>query len=577
MNKKGVSKKGIKNGISVFLVIIFTSFIFISQYCVNIKPDISSVATDQKIAAFIKPAVVRVFEGYAITLKYNAPSNTPYIVDQIINNYVKELNSSPMRLWYGSGAIINPDGYIVTNAHVVEYVKMEDSQVIDMEYHEIGNDLSKLLAKQGYNLSADILYNFAKQFIGYENFSKIAKVRLPGGELADYDIKSYGAPIGEGKDVAVIKIDKKNLPSILLGDSSKLALQENISAFGYPGAADSALLSNESSLVVSINSGKISATDKKSYQGAPVLQVDVSVQHGSSGGPIVNSDGTLVGLITFTSENNSNSTPGFNFAVPVDTVKEFVNQAGAKNEEGQVNKLYKEGLILYWGGYYKDALKDFEAVQRLYSGHSEIEKLISECQQKSNDSKILWSNYKQPALVIDILLFITVIVLLGFTIRSFIISKKRKNSVTEEDSIKTSIGTYDSLNNTNTTSTQQRMIINKVDTNLENSKVQLVCIFGILKDTKYNVGSEPIIFGRDIGSCKVIFPSDYTQISRKHCILKYDEGKNIFILKDLGSATGTFTKLNEKLNVNEEVTLHSGDTFYLGSNENLFELWIENK
>lgn len=122
---------------------------------------------------------------------------------------------------------------------------------------------------------------------------------------------------------------------------------------------------------------------------------------------------------------NGQEVQGFNFAVPVDTVKEFVAQAGAKNEAGDIDIMYKEALELYWGGYYKDALVKFEDVQRLYPAHSEIKKYITESQQNIVKSKILWSKYKNMFIVYDVAAGVSIIVLLVF---AFIVKPKKNNN-----------------------------------------------------------------------------------------------------------------------------------------------------
>jgi hypothetical protein len=242
-------------------------------------------------------------------------------------------------------------------------------------------------------------------------------VVLPNSTISlDGEVKSYGAPVGEGKDVAVVKIEGKNYPTIMIGNSEKVQLQDSIWLFGYPGAADSEILSPNSSTVVSITDGKISAVDKKSTQGAPVLQISAAATHGNSGGPVIDEKGNIIGLLTFRGDTvNGQEVQGFNFAVPSETIMEFVNQSGAKNEIGDVDKLYREGLELYWGGYYKDALAKFEQVQRLNSNHSEIKKLITDSEQNSAKSKTLWSKYKTIFIAYDAAAGLIVIVLIIFT------------------------------------------------------------------------------------------------------------------------------------------------------------------
>jgi serine protease Do len=165
-----------------------------------------------------------------------------------------------------------------------------------------------------------------------------------------------------------------------------------------------------------MNAGQISATSKKTDQGSPVIQLNAASTHGNSGGPVINEQGKIIGLLTFRGDTvNGQEVQGFNFAVPVNTVKEFVNQAGAENSKSDTDTLYKDGLALYWGGYYKNALEKFEAVQRIYPNHSEIKQYISNSEKKMDSSKILWSDYATFFYIGDGVLGLIVLILLIFT------------------------------------------------------------------------------------------------------------------------------------------------------------------
>ncbi|MCT8975390.1 trypsin-like peptidase domain-containing protein [Clostridium sp. CX1] len=566
-----------KKILSISIIIVFVVYIGASLMLVSKKPDISRISKAQQIAEYSKPAVVRIVSGALIQWKYTPDYDYYfYYLDSAIMEYLKAYDYKTLDLGAGSGTIINPNGYIITNAHVVEVAKLDNTQIIKREIAQMSVEISQLFSsKYGVNFKPEALATYLESHLKAEALEKVIKVILPGGgDFLDGEIKSYGAPVGEGKDVAVIKIEKTNLPSILLGDSEKVQLQSNVWVFGYPAAADSQLLSKESILVVSITDGKVSATDKKSTQGAPVLQINAAATHGNSGGPVINDDGNVVGLLTFRSENNSKETQGFNFVVPVNTVKEFVNQAGAKNEEGDINKLYKEGLQLYWAGYYKDALTKFEAVQRLNSNHSEIKKFISECQQKSSQSKILWSKYKSIAFATDGLavLCIAALVYFGFF--------RKKEAVREENIANKEFEKNQESENIASSSTgANEDLINKPQLQKqstgENIKAKLYVISGPIEGAVKEFGEGSIVIGRDPRLCNLVFPPDCIEIGRKHCIIAYNSEKQIFVLGDCSSTSGTFLGSGERIDSQSEKELKSGDSFYLGKKEYLFEVWLE--
>nr|WP_295974751.1 trypsin-like peptidase domain-containing protein [uncultured Bacillus sp.] len=228
-------------------------------------------------------------------------------------------------------------------------------------------------------------------------------------------------------------MEGKDLPTLKLGNSDTVENQNNIWVIGYPAAAESDLFSTDSLLESSMNGGQVSSASKTLEQGgSPVIQINAAATHGNSGGPVINEKGDIIGLLTFRGDTvNGQEVQGFNFAVPVNTVKEFVNQAGAKNKSGRADKLYREGLELYWGGYYKDALEKFEAVARIYPNHSEVKDYIADSQNKIDASKILWSEYKTLFYLIDGILVLVIIFLMLFT---FVFKPKRASS-TRTDAI----------------------------------------------------------------------------------------------------------------------------------------------
>src|SRR4029079_4883569 len=167
----------------------------------------------------------------------------------------------------------------------------------------------------------------------------------------------------------------------------KVQLQDHITVVGYPAAADTAVLDQKSALEASITDGKVSAR-KNAQDGAPVLQVSAPATHGNSGGPVLNDKGEVIGMLTFRGDTvNGQEVSGFAFVVPTSTANEFIKKAGATNQQGLTDQRYREGLDLYLDGYYSKAIPKFEEVKRLFPQHSEVERLLTDSQQKIAEGK----------------------------------------------------------------------------------------------------------------------------------------------------------------------------------------------
>ena len=173
----------------------------------------------------------------------------------------------------GSGVIVSPDGYIVTNNHVVDgatelTVSMADKR--EMKARVIGTD---------------------------------AKT-----------------------DVALIKVDARDLPHVALGDSSKVEVGDIALAMGNPFG-----------LGQTVTMGIISATGRgglgiEDYED--FIQTDASINPGNSGGALVNTRGELIGINTAIL-SGSGGNQGVGFAVPVDLVRHIMTQL---KENGAVTR-----------------------------------------------------------------------------------------------------------------------------------------------------------------------------------------------------------------------------------------------
>jgi len=243
----------------------------------------AQVSDGQRLAMFSKPAVVRIYDGYIGQVYWPDNSKTYQAI----------------AAGSGSGAFINPNGYIATNAHVTDRTHQGDDKgkeaVLVAFITQLARDYNRDPREVLNN--GDLVRGILSK-ASLRSFTHIHHVITPDGSNFPFEIKAFGAPVGEGKDVSIIKIEIKNAPVLKLGDSDKVQLQDHITVFGYPGAADTDVLDNKSALEASITDGKVSAK-KNAQDGAPVLQVSAPSTHGNSGGPVLNDKGEVVGMLTF--------------------------------------------------------------------------------------------------------------------------------------------------------------------------------------------------------------------------------------------------------------------------------------
>jgi S1-C subfamily serine protease len=338
---------------------------------------VSAVSDGERLAMYSKPAVVRIVDGAVGQILFAPPGISP----QVYNVQAIAL---------GSGFFISSNGYIATNAHVVSMTHDGEDKAKQTLFLQLVQQIAQQYGKDPRSINT----SFIDQHSQLQSFQLLHHVIIPDGTALPFEIKQYGAPTGEGndqgKDVSIIKIEVKNAPILKLADSDKVQLQDHVTVIGYPGAADtfnSGLLSNKSALEATINDGKISAK-KQASSGAPILQTSTAATHGNSGGPVINDQNEVIGLLTFRGDTiNGQEVSGFSFIVPSNTVMEYVKSAGATNTEGPTDTLYREGLGYYWDQYYSSAIPKFEEVKRLFPQHSEVDRLVQSSQQAKAEGK----------------------------------------------------------------------------------------------------------------------------------------------------------------------------------------------
>ncbi len=300
----------------------------------------------------------------------------------------------------GTGFIVTPDGYLVTNAHVVETNEEELTYNFVMsalqDYAIEGtNSFMAEMRTYGYEMSQYevdgmlyAFYNIISQNLAIDNlktsFSCYMGNVTPGSDVSakgvGLDLRKMGEPI-PGKDVAILKLDKTNLPTVTLGDDSKLRTGDKVYAMGYPAVAtlDDALNVSQAIQEPTLTSGIISAR-KEMAGGWNILQTDAAIHGGNSGGPLFNEAGEVIGINTFgmLDPGSGSQVAGMNFAVPISIAIQFLNEINVTPSESSFTKQYKDAIALFDKEDYHGALEILRGLNETNPGYPVIAELLAE-------------------------------------------------------------------------------------------------------------------------------------------------------------------------------------------------------
>jgi len=139
--------------------------------------------------------------------------------------------------------------------------------------------------------------------------------------------------------------------------------------------------------------------------------MDANINRGSSGGPVCNEKGEVVGLTTFGSiENSGGLAAGLNFAIPVSILQEYLDSAAVVANPSDVSLIFGDGVILYDKEYYKEALRKFKEVKEINKSFPGLTTYINDAEQRlrQNDERKA-SMIRYDLLIFGLLLVIALV------------------------------------------------------------------------------------------------------------------------------------------------------------------------
>lgn len=302
----------------------------------------------------------------------------------------------------GSGFIVSPDGYVISNAHVVAADDPEEELVVNFaqdlifalrEGIEEGEDLSEEEKDYIERVLFDELWAFVEAEATLDDIETDIYV-LSGRATPDDDIivESWDADVlktgeftseveGEyvvGDDVALLSVDHTDLPTVTLGSAADVGTGDDIFVIGYPDIGVDTLFEERNiTLEPTLTSGIVSAR-RPLQSGHNSIQTDAGLNGGNSGGPMYNSDGEVVGIATFKAADPRIEDVGF--GLPIELAKEFMAEFGIENTTGPTHESFKEGLDAYWRGDCETAIDRMEDVLRTSPDHPYAQEYIDDCE-----------------------------------------------------------------------------------------------------------------------------------------------------------------------------------------------------
>lgn len=205
----------------------------------------------------------------------------------------------------GTGIVFSADGYIVTNAHVIT------------------TEVKTSMNSSQFDPFSNFFDNFYNNYNSYGSSGQTEVVKADKVTVTLDDETEYEATIvgyDSNTDLAVLKIDAKGLTPAEIGDSTTLEMGDKAITLGYPlglglSASDGIVSGLNKEMSVEVAGGTATMT---------LLQTDAAVNPGNSGGPLLNSEGQVVGITS--SKIASSDVDGVGFAIPITDALPILNE-----------------------------------------------------------------------------------------------------------------------------------------------------------------------------------------------------------------------------------------------------------
>ena len=346
-----------------------------------------------------KPAVVRIITmlNAQLIVHFASPANQDVTFPQGSGGYQIVLS--------GSGTFITASGEILTADHVVNPPQQDLDQFLQQQAaQDIATYMNQVLkanppvsadqvtaqlasgqlhATSQYSTPQSRVY-LSTDYTGPLNVTDIQNV--PSNLYAPVDRIEKQSSFND-KDIAIIHVSNMNdMAMVQLGNSSGVQQQDELTIIGFPGNGDIAGNTATDLLTLSVNKVLVSSL-KTTDTGAPLIQVGGNVEHGDSGGPALDNQGTIVGIVSFGASGQGNTS----FLQASSSASALVQSLGLNTTPGPFQQAWNQAFTDYSSnipGHWHKAQIEFEQIAIKYPQFKAVKPYLDYATSQSKIEKV---------------------------------------------------------------------------------------------------------------------------------------------------------------------------------------------
>jgi len=371
--------------------------------------------------------------GYIQPREFDVNQATPgvvkiyHIVCGTLNYQGQDYGDDTCDAAVGSGFLISSDGYVATSGHVVV---QDAADVLAKELQDNPFLLNQFAASAKFDLKPNQgesnesaflrrLYELPEEQLKLENRREaifvaisdrplvldqaepkkvfdqpdtdfIKKAEVVATDYAAQDILAINSKNNDGfsaHDVALLKINTRNAPALALGDASNVNQNDPVTLVGFPADADNQLTANNI-ITPSITGGNVSSIRATSGKISRLFQSDADASQGNSGGPALNKDGEVIGIVTYRFKDDEVANAAKSYIREINDLQQLLSSRSiALRTDSLANQYWQTGLELASQNKHSQAIEQYKLALKEYPAHRLARSYINQAEQAIKDGK----------------------------------------------------------------------------------------------------------------------------------------------------------------------------------------------